>query len=340
MTRRITDSGVAGLPVREGRAELLEEIMSMTEQENPHVPDVDERRGRRHPWLSAAAAAAAVAAVVVGVVWLGDQQRDDRVEPAPADGGFGSGDRAVLDQAGWELDNVQDGPDYGGEVDYVKGDQQLSVHWRRAADYDAYVADRQEIGDPEQVDLLGRPSLMWAYSATDHTVIRPVEGDHMLEVRGSGMDEAAFRALLDDLVLVDEEGLEERLPDEAVLDAERPAAVTELLDELPLPEGFDRAGLASHELSRYHLIADVTGAVTCAWVEQFDAGRKAHDTAAVRAAQDALRTARDWPMLQEIVDQGDWSEAVWDYADIVVAGAPTAEDRKILGGVEEGLGCD
>lgn len=340
MNRRITDTGVAGLDLHEGRAELLEEIMSMTEQETPDVPDLAERRGRRHQWLSAAAAAAAVAAVVGGVVWLGDQRQDDRVEPAPADGGFGSGDRAVLDQSGWELDNLQDDPEYGGEVDYVKGDQQLSVHWRLAADYDDYVADRNEIGASEQVDLLGKTSLLWAYSATDHTVIRPVEGDYTLEVRGSGMDEAAFRALLDDLVLVDEDGLEERLPDEAILDAERPAAVTELLDELPLPEGFDSDGLASHELSRYHLVADVTGAVTCAWVEQFDAGRKAHDTAAVRAAQDALRTARDWPMLQEIVDQGDWSEAVWDYADIVVAGAPTAEDRKILGGVEEGLGCD
>ncbi len=339
MNRPITDAGVAGLPVHEGRAELLEEIMSMTEQESPDVPDLAERRSRRAPWLSAIAAAAAVAAVVGGVMWLGGM-REDRVEPAPADGGYGSGDRAVLDQAGWEVDNLEDDPGQGGEVAYVKGDQQLSVHWRLAASYDDYVADRNDNGSPEQVDLLGKASLMWAYSATDHTVIRPVEGDYTLEVRGSGMDEAAFRALLDDLVLVDENGLEESLPDAAILDAERPAAVKALLDELPLPEGFDRAGLVSHELSRYHLIADVTGAVTCAWVERYDAGRKAGDAAAVSEAQDALRTARQWPMLQEIVDEGDWSEAVWQYADIVVAGAPTREDREILGGIEDGLGCE
>lgn len=338
MNRRITDAGVRRLPIDEGRAELLEEIMTITEQESPDVPDLAARRARRHPWLAAVAAAAAVAAVVGGVVWLG-AQKEDRVEPAPAEDGFGSGDRAVLDRTGWQLDNLQDDPERGGEIGYSKGEQELSIHWRPAALYDDYVSDRNDIGASEPVDVLGRTSQMWAYNATDHTVIRPVEGDYTLEVRGSGMDEAAFRALLADLVLVDEGGLEKRMPAEAILDSERPAAIAEMLDVLPLPDGFDRASVTSHELSRYHLIADVTGTVTCAWVAQYDAATKAGDAAAVEQAQDALRTARQWPVLEEIVDEGDWSEAVWQYADIVVAGAPTAEDREILGGIVDGLGC-
>lgn len=332
---KITDDGVGRLPIQAGRAELLEEIMSMTVQESPDVTDLAERRNRRQPWLSAVAAAAAVAAVVGGAVWLGDQRQDGRVEPVPADGGPGTGDRAVLTQQGWELGNMQDDPREGGELSYEKGEQQLSVHWRPAAQYDDYVADRNDIGTPEKVDLLGKASLLWAYSATDHTVIRPVEGDFTLEVRGSGMDEAAFRALLDELRLVDEAQLESRLPDAAVLDSERPAAIATMLDELPLPDGFDRAGVRSDEIARYHLIADVTGAVTCAWVERYQSGEPAD----VAAAKDALGTAREWAVLEEIVDQGDWSETVWEYADIVLADAPTAEQRSVLDGIDEGLGC-
>lgn len=338
MNRPITDAGVAGLAVREGRAELLEEIMTLAPVETAEPTPV--RRHRRV--LPVLAAAAAVLAVVAGAAWLGLQQNGTQVTPVPAaqSPGVGSGDRAVLTEPGWTLRNVQDDPEYGGELSYQKGDQQLDVHWRPADQYDSYVADRNDIGRPVEVDLLGRVSLMWAYSKEDHTVIRPVEKDFSLEVRGSGMGEAAFRDLLGKLTLVGKKEFQQSLPDAAVLDGERPDAVAGILADIPVPEGFDASAIASSELSRYHLIADVTGAVTCAWIEQFRSGRAAGDTVAVTQARDALGTARDWAALKEIVDEGDWSEAVWDYADVVAAGAPTSRDDELLANaLEGGLGC-
>jgi hypothetical protein len=353
MNRTITDAGVAGLAVHEGRAELLEEIMTLApiDTTEPAPP------GRHRRVLSALAAVAAVAVVAVvaaGVGWLGLQRDEPRGtgpagEPSgavsdppttPAAPGVGSGDRAVLTEAGWTLGNVEEDPEYGGELSYEKGDQRLDVHWYPADQYDSYVADRDDIGPSVEVDLLGKTSLMWAYSRRDHTVIRPVEKDFWLEVRGSGMDEAAFRDLLGRLTLVGKQELQRSLPGEAVLDAERPDAIAGILADIPVPDGFDAATIESSELSRYHLIADVTGAVTCAWIEQFRAGRAAGDAAATAQAQQALGTAREWAALKEIVDEGDWSEAVWDYADVVVAGAPTSRDDELLGGaLEGGLGC-
>jgi hypothetical protein len=327
MNRSITDADVARLPIREGRAELLEEIMSLSTESAPEVTAPP----RRHRWLPALAAAASVAAVVGGVVWLGEQKQEDRIEPAPAPAG--SGDRAVLEQSGWTVGNVDDDPRWGGEISYQQGDRDLSIHWRLAAEYDDYVADRNDIGTPEQVDLLGKESKMWAYNATDHTVIRPVEGAYTLEVRGSGMDESAFRALLDDLVLVDRAGLQDALPAEAVTDAERPGVIADMLAQLPLPQGFDRASVPSDALAMYHLTARVTGTVTCAWIDEFARAKKAGDSAGMQAAQDALASSRTWAPLKAIVDEGDWSEVVWDFAAQVGRGKVPLEYR-------EGLGCD
>jgi len=254
---------------------------------------------------------------------------------------YGFGDRAVLTREGWSVDYVQDHPEHGGELSYRKGQQRLEISWRPAALYDDFVADRNDIGTPVEVDVLGKTSLMWAYSRRDHTVIRPVEGDHTLEVRGSGMGERAFRALLAELRLVDSDGFRRALPDEVILDDERPAAIAEILADVPPPDGFEASAVRSHELTRYQLVADVTGAVTCAWIERFRSARAAGDAAAVRQARDALGTARDWAALREIADDGGWSDAVWQYADIVAAGASTPRDEEMLGNaLDGGLGCD
>ncbi|MCR1786063.1 hypothetical protein KVF89_26245 [Nocardioides carbamazepini] len=209
MNRTITDAGVAGLALHEGRAELLEEIMTLAPVETPDPATVPRRR-RVLPVL---AAAAAVAAMVAGAAWLGVQRDEPGRDLGPATAGspdHGTGDRAVLALPGWLLDNVDDAKQ-DGELSYRKGDQELDVHWRPADQYDGYVADRDDIGPSVEVDLLGRASLMWAYGKRDHTVIRPVEKGLTLEVRGTGMSRAAFLDLLGDLRLVDEAGLAEHV---------------------------------------------------------------------------------------------------------------------------------
>lgn len=224
---RITDDEVAALDLHDGRVELLEEIMA-----TPVLDHVSDRNlspaPHRRRWVAALAAAAAVAAIASAPAWLGDQEAGGGGrEQRPARGvDIVSGDRAVLDSEGWAVENVHDHPEYGGGVGYSKGEQSLEVTWYPAEEYDSYVEDRQHINHPAvdpgtPVDLLGKESLLWPYSPTDHAVIRPVEDRFFLEVRGSGMDRAAFRALLGHLRLVDARGFEDSLPEGFVTDAER-----------------------------------------------------------------------------------------------------------------------
>ncbi|WP_408897991.1 hypothetical protein ACJ5H2_02525 [Nocardioides sp. R1-1] len=341
MKRTITDAGVARLAVHEGRAELLEEIMTLAPVESPE-PTRTDGTGRRRlvPALAVAVAAAAVAAVIAGSGWLGQQRDAAPSTPAPA-AEPPSGELAVLDAPGWAVTYVTDDPKRGGELsyEYARDDRTLEIMWRRAKLHDSYVADRNDIGTPVEVDLLGRTSLMWAYDPSDHTVIRPAGEEFSLEVRGSGMDEAAFREVLGQLQLIGRDELQQHLPDEAILDDERAAAIDEALTGIPLPPSLSRAHVLSTGLTRYEVVADVTGAVTCAWIDEYVAARAAGDAAAAGAAQEALGTARDWPALRVIADEGGWSDAIWQYADIVVAGVPTARDEEILGGREGGLGC-
>jgi hypothetical protein len=337
MNRPITDAGVAGLAIHEGRAELLEEIMTLAPVETTEPTPV--RRHRRV--LPVLAAAAAVLAVVGGAAWLG-LQRDQQVAPVPVtEAPTGSGELAVLSAPGWAVTYVTDDAKHGGELDYefAKDDRTLEIMWRPAKLYDGYVADRNDIGTPVDVDLLGKRSLMWAYGKRDHTVIRPVEGRFSLEVRGSGMDETAFRAVLAQLELVGHDQLQQHLPDEAILDDERAAAIDEALTGIPLPSTLPRADILSTGLTHYEVVADVTAAVTCAWIDQYEAARAASDTASVAEVQQALATAHDWPALKDIADEGGWSDAIWQYADIVVAGVPTARDQELLGGRFGGIGC-
>ena len=82
--QRITDQGVAGLPIADGRAELLEEIM----QTNPVTQRSD--RGLLVPL----AAAASVVAVVGGAWALSTGEEPDTSPQGP---GFGSEPTAPAD---------------------------------------------------------------------------------------------------------------------------------------------------------------------------------------------------------------------------------------------------
>ncbi|MBM0127266.1 hypothetical protein [Pimelobacter simplex] len=339
MNRTITDAGVARLAVSEGRAELLEEIMTLAPVETAEPTPV--RRYRRV--LPVLAAAAAVLAVVTGAAWLGLQREEPAAAPAPAveQPAAGSGELAVLTAPGWTVTYVTDDPKHGGELsyEYDKDDRSLEIMWRRAKLHDSYVADRNDIGTPTEIELLGKKALLWAYDERDHTVIRAVEGAWTLEVRGSGMGERSFLEALAGLELIEHGQLQQHLPDEAILDDERAAAIDEALTGIPLPSRLSRADILSTGLTRYELVADVTAAVTCEWIDQYETARAAGDTAAATEAQQALGTARDWPALKDIADEGGWSDVIWQYADIVVAGVPTARDQELLAGRDGGIGC-
>ena len=41
--------------------------------------------------------------------------------------------------------------------------------------------------------------------------------------------------------------------------------------------------------------------------------------------------SRDWDVLREMADQGDWSEEVWGTADLMVAGRPARQVARSFG---------
>lgn len=330
MSPRLTDQAVSELPLVAARAELLEEIMSTSLAERPDVQaDAGRRRGRR--WVATIAAAAAAAALVAVPSWL--LSRD---APATVFAGAPAHDWVVLDAPGWTVAYVSDPGEGESEVEWEKGDASLSVNLRDADLRDSYVEDRQQINHPEvdpgaPVELLGQPARMWAYSADDHTAIGAVEGSVYPEVRGQGMDGAAYIGLLAQLRWTDQAGFESTLPEEFVTAGEADDTIARMLRGVRLAPG--AAVPSSGENDPYQLGADVARQVVCPWIAEFARAREAGDSRAVEDAQKALAASRSWAFLNAMNAEGDYPEVVWEMSADVNAG-------RVPPGYRQGLGCD
>ncbi len=125
------------------------------------------------------------------------------------------------------------------------------------------------------------------------------------------------------------------LGDNIVIPDERADAARELLEGVEVPPGFDIDALAILSTDdRYQFIAEVSGAVACGWFHEWFAAVAANDSDRRDNAAAALATSHEWAMLNEIADQGGWSDAVWGYADNLGAIDGTTQRQ-----VNDGLGC-
>ena len=223
----------------------------------------------------------------------------------------GGGTFVTLPVAGWKIGNVSDS--YGvREMSFTHGSQELEVDQYAASQYDSYYADRNELDDRQPVQVLGLPGTMWTYTADDHTVIRTAQGGHFVEIRGTGMSKADFRVLLDRLVLTDEAGFAQALPDQAVTPENRDRAIARLLRGVDVPPGFTAADVRLAGFNdAYQASAQVAGAVGCAWLDVYDGGSPSQQQAALAA----FDGSRQWPLLVAIAHQGDYSSVFWSVAD-------------------------
>jgi hypothetical protein len=315
MIPKLTDEAVAQLPLEGARAALLEEIVGA-------APASARRR-----WVAPLAAAVTVALLATGTAWWA-ATRDDA--PAVVDRGAGH-HLAVLDARGWAVTHTDRGAD-AGEIGYEHEAQSLDVHWYPADDYPSRLEDRRHITDPPSdgaaLTVLGAPARMWAYSETDHTVVREVENGSYLEVRGSGMDEAAFRGLLARLDLVDEAGLDAALPPEFVTGDRAHSASDDILRGIgehvdPLfPPGAASVEVAPTQTDPYQFRVEVVRVVVCSWLDDYAKAERLGDAARQADAAAALATARQWPVLDEMAGTGDWPDLVWQLADEMATGDP------------------
>jgi hypothetical protein len=162
-----------------------------------------------------------------------------------------------------------------------------------------------------------------------------VDGFWVWELNGDGFaDRDSFLDLASKVAVVDEATWKATLPPDTITDSERPAAVDALLAGIPLPPVFDAGSIyIGSTKDPYQLSADVTGAVFCAWLHEWDAALDSGDTVAADAAVQAIASSRQWPALTAMTG-GDWNTFLWEQADRVVSG-----DRSVVSAAVGGIGC-
>ena len=206
------------------------------------------------------------------------------------------------------------------------GQVQLRQQLTSIIEFETLVQDRiTSAASLRQVTVAGEPAALVRYvgGAERWTAMWYANGvAHELD---GNTREEEFLSALASVRQFDEAQWLSLLPPSVVAPDEREGAVTEMLSDIPIPPGFDTAHLhhSLEPIERYQLGATVTGAIVCAWTDRADDDARA-----------AMRDVRNWQVLREMVDEGDYSEAVWEAADGWLTGSTDARQ------VRNALGCD
>jgi hypothetical protein len=165
------------------------------------------------------------------------------------------------------------------------------------------------------------------------------EGAHLIEMRASVPDLAAFRERLEWLRRVGPEDWLDAMPARVVKAADYAATVESMLTGIPLPPGFDPSRLKTEGITtdRYQVGAAVGGAVACDWFRTWDEAVEGGDGATVKKAEAVLMKSESWPIFREMAKEGAYPATVIEYAEKM----PSRKwyGRPLLSAVEEGLGC-
>ena len=192
-------------------------------------------------------------------------------------------------------------------------------------------------------------------STNSFRVALPPSGSVYASISAQGISPERFGEILDSLYSADVETWLAALPAKTVRPLERPQVIDEMLAGVPVPNSVNIEEIKdeSAALSRYDLGAEVTGAVACGWLDQWADATRNGDEAMAQSATEAMATARQWTILEEMAPQGGWSQVIWEYAADM-----RHDDRQALlgsGGTEQlpdgrvyelgpsyatGLGCD
>lgn len=339
----ISDAQVMAFDLGAGDHDLLEAIMSHTLEAAAPLAPVRRHRRRRLMVVGAMAIAAATVATVV-IVGGGDGGS----KPAYAADVLAIAevnDRVLIDLPGWSIIRADEFTVDQGEMTFSDGAHEVEVHWRKGSEFASWVDDREHSGTTSlgAVSVLGRPGRMFRYDETQvYTTLVEPAGASLLEVRGNVGSEAGYREVLAALRTVNVDTWLAALPASVV----RPNAevIDEMLIGVPLPSELDMGSVYGMALiaDHYQLVAKVTGTVACAWFDEYFTAVEQGDAAAAKAASDALITSHQWPALLSIVDEGDWAEALWEYADATLPGGTVSSGRGPVPLTREelvGFGC-
>lgn len=290
-------------------------------------------------------ALAACLAVAVVVTQLGGGEHT-RAFAAEAVRLAKSSPRLLVDGDGWKVTRVDEWSAGTGEMTFAAGKRELELHWWPASqDGTQAPAGTGKDSDYEAAaQVLGTPVTVHRYSGTNDYTAYWHDGDTTIEARALAANPAEFVALLHRLQQVDVNSWLTAMPASAVTPQDHGDAVAKMLDGLPVPSGLnvDRLRTSTVTRDRYQLGSQVAGAVACGWIAQWVDAKRTGDTAAARQAVGALATSRRWPILNEMNADGDYPEAVWQFAD-ALAGNGTVTMGKpgmtVASTYKDALGC-
>jgi hypothetical protein len=330
---------------------LLEEIMSVPILEPVAAPPGKRPKVRRRLMsglVGAGVAASVLVAALVASNIRADQPGGQHASP-PAGSGPGStrtvaysamvlkaaeqNPRLLIDEPGWKATTVYGFAEKAGTIAFSNGTRELAMNWYAADQYDDYYRDRLEVSKPEPVKVDRRPGSLFRYSTKDFAVMLQPRDGSFVELRtGDVWTRSEFDQVLAHVVHVDVRTWLAALPAEIVTPGRVDEQAAKVLDGVPLPPGFDPAALNDLGTNdAYQFGAEVTSLVGCGWITEWQRAKKAGDAAALQRAADALRGSHDWKVLQQMKDQGGWSDVFWETADKVAAGNPPAWYGQALG---------
>jgi hypothetical protein len=348
----LTEERAEALPVGEAEAELLAGLIA--EPPEMAIKRVGRRRLLTRVGLALAATAAVLAVLVSltddsgdrgsGTAWAAEQIRFAKASPL-----------VLLDAPGWWVEYANEESAQEGELQFRLGPprppQELTVvdtrsatlHWR-AGGIRGWLVDRAASAVlTATAPALGTTARVYQYEGgtpghRDITALFRYDG-RVLEFRAGAADIDAFKALLARLRRVDTDTWLSAMPASVVNPQDRDTAVKQMLQGVTVPPGFDPKDIKGPALTkdRYQLGAAVAGTVACQWFKRWSDARRDGDRAKERQAVAAMQTAKRWPILEEMADEGDYPDVLLEY----VAAMPSGNwyGRPLAGDVDSGLGC-
>ena len=325
--------------------EMREVIMSTPTVESiPPATEPSPPKRKRHLGRRVAAIAAAAALVAVAIVVLPKGENGTSAWAAEALAVAEESPRLLVDLPGWKVVRADEFTVDYGEMSFSDGKLTLRLKWRPAETHDVYVDDRAHSADPPwEITVTGLPATAFQYSDTTDFTTLWLDGDYSFEARGVFSDRASYEAILAALKPTDVDTWLGAMPVSVVKPDSRAGIVAAMLEDIPLPRGFDVTDLeASDGVSdRYQLGARVTGAVACAWIEQWIEASAAGDTSAETEAIEALESSRNWAILHEMATSGAFPQVLWEYAEAIAATGtvPGEQPTNVWESSKHALGC-
>jgi hypothetical protein len=239
--------------------------------------------------------------------------------------------RLLVTAPGWSIVHARSFEVDSGALTYKNDEHShsrpsgLSLSWYPARLYRDRLRENGHacchVSKPMNSTLLGQRAITFAYNGQhpNYATILSPQGNVFIEVSGSFGSKEEYEAVLHSLRPVGVDAWLGAMPPEVIRPAARSAAITQMLQGIPVPPGFDTSTLqfrvmpvppgsdtsalqSESALTDHFMLAkSVTGAVACSWLQSWLSATRAGDDLAAQEAVEAMATALRWPALLRMV---------------------------------------